>query len=276
MRLKNILIVLVTVTALFSLTACSQVQHSGAKDSLSGSTAQFQDSNYHSSVNTYDPLEGFNRAVFQFNRYADMLVIKPITQTYVRFLPEAFRVGIHNFLANLNTPVILANELLQLDWHGANIVAQRFLINTTVGMGGLFDAAEYHGISRPSREDFGQTLGKWGVGKGPYLVLPLMGPSNLRDATGLVVDMFLDPLNWWAWDQDEKELLYARAALRVIDARAGLLGPYDDLLEQSIDPYTTVKSAYIQNRAQAVRDQNSTHTIHKDTYDGYDLYMQEY
>ena len=274
MRLKNLVSVLILSIMVVTMAGCAGSNNSGADETANGATAVSGDTAYYASPTDGDPLEPFNRAVFQFNRYTDMLVIKPITQVYVNILPEFVRVGIHNFLTNLNTPVVLANELLQWDLNGANIVTQRFLINSTVGMGGLFDAAAHHGIDRPAAEDFGQTLGKWGIGQGPYIVLPLLGPSNLRDATGFVVDIFLDPVNWWGWNNDEEGVLYARTALRVVDARAGLLGPYDDLLEQSIDPYTTVKSAYIQNRAELIRD--GVVDVTSDNYDSYDYFDEDF
>ncbi len=275
MPIKNFICTVIIALATLTIAGCAGSSNSGADETANGTTNISADTAFYASPVDGDPLEPFNRAVFQFNRYTDMLVIKPITQVYVSILPEFIRVGIHNFLTNLNTPVVLANELLQWDLNGANIVTQRFLINSTVGMAGLFDAAAYHGIDRPSAEDFGQTLGKWGIGEGPYLVLPLLGSSNLRDATGFVVDMFLDPINWWGWNDDDHEnILYARTALRVIDARAGLLGPYDDLLAQSIDPYTTIKSAYIQNRAELIRD--GIVDVTSDNYDRYDFFDEDF
>lgn len=275
MSFKNIVSALIISTVALTTVGCAGSASSGAEETAGGTTTISGDTSYYVSPPSGDPLEGFNRAVFQFNRYTDMLVVKPITQLYVNALPSFLRAGIHNFLANLNTPVVLANELLQWDWHGVDIVTKRFLINSTLGMGGLFDAAEYQGIEALPAEDFGQTLGKWGIGEGAYLVLPIVGPSNLRDATGFIVDIFLDPINWWGWNNDEEGVLYARTALRVVDARAGLLGPYDDLLEQSIDPYTTVKSAYIQNRAELIRD--GVHDTTMDSgYDSYDYYNDDF
>lgn len=202
MSYKNVISALVISTVALITAGCAASTNSGADETVGGATTVSGDTNYYTSPPSGDPLEPFNRAVFQFNHYTDMLVVKPITQVYVNLLPDFLRQGVHNFLTNLNTPVVLANELLQWDWHGIDVVTKRFAINSTVGMAGLFDAADYHGIEALPAEDFGQTLGKWGIGQGPYIVLPLLGPSNLRDATGFVVDMFLDPVNWWGWDND--------------------------------------------------------------------------
>lgn len=274
MSLKNFIFALIISTVALATAGCAGSSNSGADETAGGATTVVGDTDYYADSSSGDPLEGFNRAVFQFNRYTDMLIIKPITQLYVHALPSFVRQGVHNFLTNLNTPVVLANELLQWDWHGANVVTKRFVINSTVGMAGLFDVAEYNGLEALPHEDFGQTLGKWGIGEGAYIMLPILGPSNLRDATGFVVDLFLDPVNWWGWNNDKDGVLFARTAMRVIDARAGLLGPYDDLLEQSIDPYITLKSAYIQNRAELVRDGGMGG--HDDGYDSYDFFEDDF
>jgi phospholipid-binding lipoprotein MlaA len=207
------------------------------------------------STYVYDPIEPFNRSVFIFNKYVDMLLIKPVAQGYKWVTPYPVRTGIHNFLGNLAAPVSLLNELLQGDWNGADIVVRRFVMNTIFGMGGFIDAAEMHGVGPIPREDFGQTLGAWGVGTGPYIVLPIIGPSNLRDVTGRVIDIFTDPLNLWAIREDNDWVPISRAILSGIDTRASLLGPYDDIMKNSVDPYSSFRSIYNQNRTFAVGDQ---------------------
>ena len=215
---------------------------------------------------TYDPIEPFNRAVFVFNKYVDMLLIKPVAKTYKYVLPSPVRTGVHNFLGNLASPVSLLNELLQGDFAGADIVVRRFVMNTIFGFGGVIDAADMHGVHAIAREDFGQTLGHWGVGAGPYIVLPILGPSNLRDVTGRVVDIFTDPLNLWAMGQDEDWLPITRAILSGIDTRVSLLGPYDDIMNNSVDPYSSFRSIYTQNRTYAIGDRQYTEGGAMDAY----------
>jgi phospholipid-binding lipoprotein MlaA len=205
-------------------------------------------------VYTYDPLEPFNRSVFVFNKYVDMLLIKPVAKGYKWVLPSPVRTGVYNFLNNLSSPVSFINELLQGDLAGADIVLRRFVVNTILGVGGVMDAAEMHGLGPIPREDFGQTLGVWGVGAGPYLVLPIIGPSNARDLTGRVVDIFADPLNMWAINHDHEWIPVTRAIVGGIDTRARLLGPYDDIMNNSVDPYSSFRSIYSQNRNYAVGD----------------------
>lgn len=205
-------------------------------------------------VSYYDPIEPFNRAVFTFNKYFDMVLLRPLAYGYKNYLPGFAQTGVHNFLSNLMSPVSLLNELLQGDIRGANIVAWRFVTNTILGVGGLVDVADYAGRPAIPREDFGQTLGYYGVGAGPYLVLPIIGPSNLRDLTGRVVDVFTDPLNLYAMNTDKDWILWTRAGLTAVDTRAILLEPYDDVMKSSVDPYSSFRSMYSQNRTYAIRD----------------------
>lgn len=206
------------------------------------------------SVYSYDPLEPFNRSVFVFNKYVDMLIIKPVAKGYKWVLPSPVRTGIYNLLTHLSSPVSFINELLQGDLAGADIVLRRFFVNSILGVGGLIDAAEMHGLGPIPREDFGQTLGVWGVGPGPYLVLPILGPSNLRDVTGRVADIFADPLNMWAINQDHDWIPWTRAIVSGIDTRARLLGPFDDMMYRSVDPYSSFRSMYSQNRRYQIGD----------------------
>ncbi len=201
-----------------------------------------------------DPLEPFNRAVFNFNMFVDQLLIRPVARGY-QHLPGFVQDGTHNFLTNLMSPVSMLNELLQGDLTGFNITAWRFVTNTILGVGGLVDVADYAGRPAIAREDFGQTLGHYGVGEGPYLVLPIVGPSNARDAAGRIVDVFTDPLNLYAMaDANREWILWTRAGLTVVDTRAQLMDTLDDAINNSVDPYSTFRSAYTQNRRYAVRD----------------------
>ena len=199
-----------------------------------------------------DPLEPFNRAVFGFNTYFDRYLLRPAARGY-QHLPGFVQTGTHNFLSNLMSPVSMFNELLQGDLTGFNITTWRFITNTILGVGGLVDVADNVGRAPIPREDFGQTLGYYGVGAGPYLVLPILGPSNVRDLTGRVVDIVTDPLNLYAWNTDRNWIPITRGVLTAVDTRSQLMGPYDDIMHNSVDPYSSFRSVYSQNRAYAVR-----------------------
>lgn len=196
-----------------------------------------------------DPLEPWNRGVLEFNRGFDDFVLRPIAIVYRHILPDVVRERIHLFLMNLRTPVILANDLMQGEPERAGETLERFVINSTVGVGGLFDVAAEWGLE-PHNEDFGQTLAVWGAGEGPYLMLPFFGPSNPRDATGIAVDLFLDPLNYLL---DDKYLL-ARFGTRVVDEREPHIEDLDNLEATTIDFYAALRSLYRQYRDNAVRN----------------------
>ena len=196
-----------------------------------------------------DPLEPWNRGVLEFNRGFDDFVLRPIAIVYRHILPDVARERIHLFLMNLRTPVILANDLMQGEPERAGETLERFVINSTVGVGGLFDVAAEWGLE-PHNEDFGQTLAVWGAGEGPYLMLPFFGPSNPRDATGIAVDLFLDPLNYLL---DDKYLL-ARFGTRVVDERERHIEDLDNLEATTIDFYAALRSLYRQYRDNEVRN----------------------
>lgn len=204
-----------------------------------------------------DPLEPVNRVVFGFNDAADTLLLRPASEVYVAVAPDPVRDAVQSFLRNLITPLIVANELLQGDLNGAQVATGRLLTNTILGVGGLFDVASVAGMPY-QEEDFGQTLGVWGIGSGPYVVLPLLGPSSLRDATGLAVDTVADPIRVWAYANDAKGVLYARAGVSAIDRRSRILREVDDLKRNSLDYYATVRSLYSQQRRAQIRDNNTT------------------
>jgi len=157
----------------------------------------------------HDPLEGLNRQTLKFNEAVDKAVLEPVAKGYRFVTPSGGRMIVRNFLQNLNSPVIIGNELLQGDLDGAGNATARVVINTLAGFGGLFDFATQGGIPYQS-EDFGQTLAKWGVGDGLYLMLPLLGPSSLRDASGRVVDSYADPLRTYLFNIDRDFLHYTR------------------------------------------------------------------
>ncbi len=219
-----------------------------------------------------DPFEDFNRVVFEFNRGIDYILLKPVSQTYKYLLPEVVRLSIRNVLGYLGTPVTFAHELLQGDLDDATVVLKRFAINSTVGFFGFADAATDLGLPAPSLEDFGQTLARWGAEPGPYLVLPFAGPSNFRDAFGMAVDMFADPVNAWARHEDEDGVLIGRIALSTVDQRAQLLGTLDRIYEDSLDPYITIKSFYEQRRQSSIDDIVDTSHKNVTAVQDYDSY----
>lgn len=195
-----------------------------------------------------DPIEGFNRAIFTFNQGVDTVLIRPIAWGYKYVMPDYGEERVSSFFSNLGEPVNFLNSGLQGDTDQAFTSFFRFLINSSVGIAGLYDQAQYAGL--PYRdEDFGQTLGSWGVGHGFYLMLPLLGPSSARDGVGRVVDMFTDPFNYI----NDDTARIALTAGRVVDARAGLL-EITDQFDDTIDPYATYRSAYLQRRLDVVNN----------------------
>ena len=200
-----------------------------------------------------DPLEPMNREIFAFNKAADTYLIKPLAQGYVYIVPAKGRKSVRSFLNNLRSPVVLANDLMQLEIQRAGTTLGRAVFNTTIGIGGLFDVAS--GLGLPYHdEDFGQTLAVWGVDEGPYLVLPILGPSNPRDTVGLVVDGFIDPLNWYLDNTGRGYLTYVRAAIDGIDRRADVLDTLDEIERTSLDFYATIRSLFRQRRIDEINN----------------------
>lgn len=191
-----------------------------------------------------DPLEGYNRAMFAVNDVIDTFALRPIAAAYGYVTPEVAKEAVRRALLNLNSPVIFANDLLQLDAVGAGITAGRFVINSTVGVLGLIDAARLIGLE-PHHADFGQTMFGYGVGAGPYLVLPILGPAALRDWTGRGVDVFFDPLTYVLSTGQS----FAVAGTKGLIKREELLVPLEELRAGSVDYYAALRAAYYQNRA---------------------------
>lgn len=196
-----------------------------------------------------DPLEPVNRVVFGLNELADVMLVGPVAQAYGE-LPSPLRTGVRNVLDNLRAPVTLVNDLLQGDTDRAGTTLARFMINSSIGMLGLFDLATELGHPQ-HREDFGQTLAVWGVAGGPFLMLPLLGPSSVRDLGGLAVDQLaIDP-----WSQlTSSEVGMARVGSEAIDTRHRLDPVIQDVRRNSLDRYATVRSAYRQRRAAEIRN----------------------
>lgn len=194
-----------------------------------------------------DPLEKVNRAVFAANQVADRAVLKPIAEAYHEKLPAAVQVGVHHVVVNLAEPRVAVDTMLQGKPTQAWQALQRLAVNTTVGGAGVFDVASSWGL-KPHDADFGETLALWGVKDGAYLMLPVLGPSNVRDAIGTAVDFALDPLDYIGG----AAILYARIATgsaKVVDTRADHLRDLDALEKSSLDFYAALRSAYEQHRA---------------------------
>ncbi len=196
-----------------------------------------------------DPLEPLNRAVFNLNEVFQTWFLRPFSEFYEAFVPPPVREGVGNMIDNVATPVILANDLLQGEGERAVITVQRFVINTTYGIGGFVDRATEMGIEGHD-EDFGQTLAVWGVGEGFYLVLPLFGPSNPRDAVGdLLVDGYFDPLGRWLVNSNRDAVRWSRAGVGALDEYGGVMDELAQIQKTSIDYYAAIRSMYRQKRA---------------------------
>lgn len=200
-----------------------------------------------------DPLEGINRGIYKFNDVADRYAMQPVAKAYKAVAPSPMRTGISNFFSNLGTLTTVVNDLLQLKFAQAFTDAGRFVINSTFGLAGFIDVASMDKIEKHN-EDFGQTLGHWGIGPGAYLVLPILGPSTVRDAGGLVVDVSTsDPITYLHNIGEVRTYNQVRA-VQLLDRRTQLLDATDLVDNASIDPYAFMRDAYLQRRASMVQD----------------------
>ncbi len=197
----------------------------------------------------HDPWEGYNRHVFAFNENVDAVLLKPVASVYQKVLPEPARRGIANVFSNLGELPNALNNTLQGDFAGSGSDVLRFLINSTLGMFGLFDPATSMGVIR-QEEDFGQTLGVWGVGPGPYFMLPLLGPSTVRDFPGSVVGLLIYPVNLI----NDNDVRIALQATKAISDRAGFIDQEEILRELSPDFYQQLKGFYLSRREYLIGD----------------------
>ncbi|MEO8063160.1 MAG: VacJ family lipoprotein [Pseudomonadota bacterium] len=197
-----------------------------------------------------DPFERFNRSSFAFNDALDRAVAKPVAKAYKKVTPRIVRTGVSNVLSNLDTVGTVINDVLQGKMRQAGQDSGRFLLNSTLGLGGLFDPASAAGFEN-NDEDFGQTLGKWGVKPGPYLMLPILGPTNVRDGLARIPDQYTYPVTYL---KDTKSQYIIRG-IAFVDLRAGLLA-LDAQLERSYDRYAFVRNAWMQRREFMVSDGN--------------------
>lgn len=203
------------------------------------------------SYDPQDPLEPVNRKIYAFNDQVDQYVARPLAEVYVAATPAELRTGVHNFLDNIVYPRVIANDLLQAKFRTAGRDTTRFLMNTTFGLAGFLDPATMVGLER-NHEDFGQTLGHWGLGQGWFIMLPFLGPTTNRDLVGMGGDYVTNPL-LYANTTDRVDLGYQ--GIRLVDLRTGLLGS-EGLLREQFDPYVFIRGLYLQRRQSLVYDGN--------------------
>ncbi len=223
------------IAGMLALSACSHAPQSAASVEQAS-----QD----------DPLEPMNRAIFQFNQAVDTVALRPVTQLYREVVPEKGRELVSNFVDNLNMPVSFFNSVVQLDPENSFKSFWSFFVNTAFGVGGLFDVASEIPL-KPRETDFGHTLAIYGADAGSYLVLPLLGPSTVRDGIGRGVDIAVEPYRYFEYFQDGADTAFT--ATQVIDARSRNMTLIDDVFRTSLDPYSTFKSGYLQRRNAEIR-----------------------
>jgi phospholipid-binding lipoprotein MlaA len=236
----RILVRLAAATAALALGGCAHLAGAGIEGPASGSPARSK----------VDPFEPVNRAIFSLNETVDDIVTRPIATAYARYVPEVFQLLAGNFLWHLRDPYIAANSLLQGKPADAAAGMTRFALNTVFGFFGVADPASEMGFER-GQEDFGQTLGVWGFGTGPYLVLPIFGPSNFRDGVGFAVDNYAAVIK----RHEDVSVRNSLVALELVDNRARLL-PAQRLLDEALDRYLLVRDSYLQRRRNLVHDGN--------------------
>jgi len=204
-----------------------------------------------------DPFEPFNRAMYRFNDGVDRVVLGPAAHAYRYVVPQFGRDRVRDFIDNWKSPVWLANDVLQGDMDHAGVTVSRFALNTTVGVLGVYDYAAAHADLPKRDEDFGQTLGVYGMGNGAYLMLPLYGPTTFRDLTGTVVDIVMDPFTWAEFDGDDTYRIGTRT-LDVVDIRVQT-EPAIQAVRESVDPYAQARALYVQNRDERIHNGEDTY-----------------
>jgi len=202
--------------------------------------------------NPRDPYEGFNRKVFAFNEGLDKAVLKPVAKGYAKVLPKFARTGVTNFFHNLAVVITTLNDAIQLKGEKVPVDIARFATNLTFGIFGLIDVATELRIEN-RHEDFGQSLGYWGVGSGPYIVLPFFGPSTVRDGAGLAVDFVVSPYYYW---EGEAGVRWGLWTVNIVNTRANLLPAEKFLDESGVERYTFLRDAYLQRREYLIHDGN--------------------
>lgn len=223
---------------------------------------------------SHDPLEPVNRTIFKFNEVADKVVVRPIAKGYRSYVPSVVRTGVRNFFRNLGVLNTALNDALQLKPKSVPVDLARFTTNFIFGVGGIFDVATDMGIPY-NKEDFGQTMGYWGIGSGPYIVLPLLGPSTLRDTLAKPVGFATDPTSYIADDSTRYKLL----GLQIIDTRANLIDAESMLSSAAIDKYSFIRDTWLQRREYQINDgrkANSSGEIGQQTKSLRELELEEF
>ncbi len=243
--LSRLLPAFLLLAAGLALPGCATPPPADDPDAL----AEFKEAN--------DPLEPTNRALYAVNDVFDTVFFRPAAKAYVWLLPQEIRNRTHNVLVNALGPVTFANDVLQGQPRRAGDSLMRFVVNSTVGVGGIFDVATDWGW--PYHEtDFGLTMDTWGISEGPYLFLPILGPTNPRDSTGFAVDAAINPTTWIARGQAMTIVGYTRLGLTALDKRSEVLDTLDRVKEQALDPYATIRSLARQNRQSKEADNRDT------------------
>ncbi len=247
------------------ITVLSFLLQTSAVNAGSTGSEELKDSS--SQVTASECFEGVSRAMFAFNHGLDKVLFKPVAKGY-RALPVPIRKGTSNAMGNLRSLLTLSNHILQGDFREAGTTAGRFVVNTTVGILGIFDPASRLGLAEQGKEDFGQTLGRWGTGTGCYFVLPVLGPTTTRDAVGLIGNVFLDPVYQITHNSEidagvgngnysEHNYYYYRGT-GAVDFRAKNIESFESLENNSIDLYASVKSLYLQDRKKKILNSSSS------------------
>ncbi|BFM06598.1 MlaA family lipoprotein [Halioxenophilus aromaticivorans] len=231
----------VIAVLLVSLAACSSVPSQDVSAFEEPSAAAPEEKNR-------DPWEGFNRSMYRFNDALDRAILKPAAKGYKFVTPDPVEKGVSNVFSNLGEVSTILNSMLQWKWKSAAHSTGRFVVNSTLGIVGILDVAGHVGLEKRPGEDFGQTLATWGVGSGPFLVLPFFGPSTVRDGFGTVVDWYSDPVTYADLHSDTR---WAIRGVRLVDQRARLL-EVEELM--SGDRYSFIRDAYLQNRDYLIKD----------------------
>jgi phospholipid-binding lipoprotein MlaA len=234
----------VAASLVLALAACATPPPASDPDALAAYKA------------TNDPLEPMNRKLYAINDTIDTYAVKPVAKGYAAVVPSTVRTHIGNVLSNLNLPVVFLNDILEAKSRRAGDSLVRFVLNSTIGLGGIFDPAGSLGY-KPHEADFGITFAIWGFGEGPYLYLPVLGPSGPRDAAGFGVGVISDPFFWVGQGAIVTALGWTRYSVNLVNTRASLLKPIDEVKRMALDPYATFRSLYRQHRdsvIQAARD----------------------
>ena len=252
---KNRIFVLfktVTICCVLLFNGCASVQKNRVVDNT---------------IETQDPWENLNRNTFAFNLAFDRYLLAPLAKGYRIVLPNEIRTGVRNFLSNLSEPWTTINAVLQGDAGNAGNSVARFLLNTTVGLLGLFDVATNMGFDK-QKEDFGQTMAVHGTDSGPYLVIPFLGPSTVRDAMGKVVGFVGDPVTLSLQRNNQDQWIWIGAALNGVDFREQNYEKFDNLKATSVDFYATLRSLYLERRSRMIRNESFKE---QDPFQDYDL-----